>query len=165
MLLQLGLPLKAWLLSTWYTNYVIKALIRALQNFTTLVTCQQMSRNWCCSAARYCFGYFDFKAKWEGQHFKPHGQNQWLSFVFKVDFDILVEMVRTASTAYDREVFDLASKMKVKLPPWKSPWYFILIFLPAEICGAGCPNRKPKHWRSSSVSWEKFYCTNFISTN
>ena len=121
MLLLLDLPLEGCLQVTLYTNYLIRTLIKALENFTTLVTYQQMSRNWCCLAARHCFGCYDFKAKWEGQNIGTHGQIQWLSSRFEIELDILIEVVRTASTDRDREVFYLALKMKVKLPPWKTP--------------------------------------------
>ena len=63
MLLLLDLPLEGCLQVTLYTNYLIRTLIKALENFTTLVTYQQMSRNWCCLAARHCFGWIDFKGK------------------------------------------------------------------------------------------------------
>ena len=41
------LPLEGRFLVTSLCNYVIRALIKALENFTTSITCHQKSRNWC----------------------------------------------------------------------------------------------------------------------
>ena len=101
MLLLWYLPREGWLQATLYTNYVIKALIRALENFTGFVTYQKMSRNWCRTAARQLFGCIDFKTKENEQEFKALKQNQKKSFTVEVGIDVIIRMLCKWLTAVD----------------------------------------------------------------
>ena len=155
MLLLCNLPLRAWFLATLHTNYIIKALIRALKNSLYFWTCHKKQRNWCCLAARQIVRAIDSKTNLKQVYLKALSQNLFKSVLVEIYLKFLNSIASLFSTAVDSVAFYLTLKSRLwrhKIATLKITVEIIFWFLPGSHRRRWLAWRQSKHTVNSNLS-------------